>query len=1150
MKKALLSFLFLFSVLIIQAQDTTVVQTLRWEDDFRAGTFTFPDESPDNWAKIIMLYNMRCHDLAVGNGAVGCREWDYSCNTFITDSSRMDSTRIIHPTHIISNFDNVVGDTFNFSNSPVYSYFQYDQREVTYTNVNSETTAKVGADEVPIPMSLAKTVSRQQFLYTADELSAAGFAAGKITGLKLDVAIPGEMNNFFRIRMKSTDKERVFETDPDLEDFTEVYFRNTDFSSTGEQFFRFYESFDWDGMSNVLIEFSFTNNGSTTQPFIQGHQTTDLKTLLYSGSANDYVLQIDGAGGVRLPNEVYGSISNEITISVWAKGNAAVLPVNTYIFEGVDDNDDRQVNVHLPWSNGQIYWDCGGTGGNFDRINKSAAAAEFEGSWAYWTFTKNATTGSMKIYRNGELWHSGTNKMNSIDIKKFVLGSNKNGGGNYIGQVDGLEIWDKELDAATIREWMFLTPKPAHPDFNNLIAYLPFGEGSGRITTGTSANPLSGNFEGVPSWIRLRGKDLFKSFSTLTLRPTLTFVSGDYDVEDTVITVRDSVQNSPNMVVRYFADGTDLAVQDTLFVWNTETSFVLDENGDPLDTIQLMADDAFNIGQFGYYTYQPSKFEILSLVTPYGNGLNLGPEGKTFTIDVTDYAPILRGEKRMSLEMGGQNQEEMDIKFLFIEGTPPRTVKSIQNIWPFRRGNFQQVIDDVFFEPREVALRSDGEIFKLRTAVTGHGQNGEFQSRNHFLNINGGTKEFNFDVWKECGDMPIYPQGGTWLFDRAGWCPGVPTDVHEYDITSMVNAGGSVEVDYGVNGGFMSDANYLVSSQLVTYSAPNFTTEAEILEVIRPTTQLEHARQNPACNEPAIRIKNNGSEPLTSLMIEYGERDGAKNTYEWTGNLAFLETTDISLPLNEFDFWTVSDDPGVFEVTISNPNGGMDENPNNNFYSTPFERPKELETGIELEVKTNNNGFETSYRIKDMDGNVLLDRNGLANNTTYTDVIDFGPGCYTFEIFDSEDDGLYYWFWEQAGPPIVPRGRGSIRMVKLFNTIKLPVQQFEEEFGRFIRFDFTIPQSVSTVEKGEVELFSVYPNPSFDEINLDLRGFENEDFTIEVVDLNGRILLQKQISIYDSQHVETINIQELPSGVYFTKVKNADKSWVKEIIKR
>ena len=80
MKKALLSFLFLFSVLITQAQDTTVVQTLRWEDDFRAGTFTFPDESPDNWAKIIMLYNMRCHDLAVGNGAVGCREWERGIN--------------------------------------------------------------------------------------------------------------------------------------------------------------------------------------------------------------------------------------------------------------------------------------------------------------------------------------------------------------------------------------------------------------------------------------------------------------------------------------------------------------------------------------------------------------------------------------------------------------------------------------------------------------------------------------------------------------------------------------------------------------------------------------------------------------------------------------------------------------------------------------------------------------------------------------------------------------------------------------------------------------------------------------------------------------------------------------------------------------
>ena len=38
---------------------------------------------------------------------------------------------------------------------------------------------------------------------------------------------------------------------------------------------------------------------------------------------------------------------------------------------------------------------------------------EYEG-WSNWTFTKNVSTGNMKIYLNGSLWHSGTGKTKNI----------------------------------------------------------------------------------------------------------------------------------------------------------------------------------------------------------------------------------------------------------------------------------------------------------------------------------------------------------------------------------------------------------------------------------------------------------------------------------------------------------------------------------------------------------------------------------------------------------------------------------------------------------------------------------------------------------------------------------------------------------------
>jgi len=1145
MKNTILNIFFLFSFITFSsAQDTTVVQTLTWEDDFRSGVFTFPDNPTNDWEKVIMLYNMRCHDNAVGNGNVGCREWDFSCNTFITDSSIVDSTQFMHLTHIISNFDNQVGNTFRYVDQPVFSYFQYGQHETNYTSTISEIDAKVGTDEFPLPMVGNTEVGKGQFLYTAAELQAAGLSAGNITGLKLDIIDTGDDVNFLRVRMKATDETSMDATNPNLDGFNEVYFRSTAFTSTGTNFLRFYNDFEWDGSSNVIMEFSYTTPPVGAAASIFGHQTANESGLIFMGG-NDHAINFTGVGSVRTPDLSLTEITDEITIALWAKGNPITLPVNTFAFEGEDSNGIRHAGSHLPWGNGRIFWDCGNLGNGWDRIDKQATEAEYENVWAHWAFTKNANTGSMKIYRNGSLWHQGTGKTHPINIEKFTIGANIEKVTSYQGEMDAFQIFNKELDEDAIKAWMSRPYDPSLPFAANLQSYYSFDEGTGTTTTDISPNGNVANIESTPTWTRIRGRDLFKSFATSTVRPTATFVQGEYTVEDQIIMVLDSVENAPNEVVSYRANGTDLMAVDTQYLWDADASLVWDENGNLIDFNDLTPSGSITLDEFAYFQKQPGKFEILSLVTPYGNGLDLGDQGKTFKIDVTDYAPILKGQKRMSLELGGQNQEEMDIKFLFIKGTPTREVKNVQNIWPFRRGNIDQILDDTYFEPRMVDASEDNSIYKLRIAVTGHGQNGEFQPRSHF--IKAGNQQYNFDVWKECSELPIFPQGGTWIFDRAGWCPGLPTDIHEFDVTEFITQNKEIELDYGINGFTMTEANYLVSAQLVTYGQPNFSVDAEIVEVIRPTTQLEHARKNPACNEPTVRIKNNGSENLTSLTIEYGEQGGQKKTYNWSGNLGFLETEDVELPIDFIGFWTSLEGSGIFEVTLSNANGGLDEYSNNDYFSTPFERPRFYERPLQVQVRTNNNGNETSYTIKDINGNEILTRDGLASNTSYTDDLQLPRGCYTLEINDSEDDGLFYWFWEQVGPP---RGRGSARILELFpNGIALPVHTFEPEFGRSTQIDFAIPSFVNTLEQGELEFFSLYPNPASETINLDLKGFEGDKFEIEIVDVNGKIIKIQTVEIFSKDHLESIDISTFPTGMYFAKVKNSKQFWVREFVK-
>lgn len=1136
---------FCFSLLFsftLMAQDTLIVQTFTWDNAARSGYFSFPDDPDASYRKIWMRYNMRCHDAAVGNGNVGCREWDYSCNTFVTDTTRKDSTRQLHPSHVISNFS---GTEFEYSEVPTYSYTDYNQHNATligFTSVN----AQVGSGAEQITLASQQNTARHQFLYTASELQNAGLQPGAIYGLSLDVnKWTGELG-FLRIRIKHSTSSELDIQNPDLDNFETVYFANTDLSGTaGFQDFTFFTPFDWDGSSAILVDLSYTNKTGNDPVLLNGENTGS--TYAIASYGDDYYLQFSGAGNVEMPAEPFSGISDEVTIALWVKGDAQALPRNTTLFNGQDAVNRRQFNVHLPWSNSNLYWDCGDDGTGYDRINRGVDSdADFEGQWNHWAFTKNATTGIMNMYLNGQLWHSGTGKDNLIqEITRFVWGSDLNGGNPYYGGLDEWSVWDKELDQATIQAWMRQPLSPAHPFYDNLLSYHPVNEGSGFKVN----DPFVASNEAhisLPNWQKNRGKDLYKYFKKSFIRPNIRFKQGNFLIDDTLISVRDSSINPVSRVISYGVNGSDLVILDTNYLFPAGSQYVSNEAGQVIDSVMVTPDGSIAISQLTYYSKAPAKYEILSLVTPYGNGLDLGSAGKTFLFDVTDYGPILKGDKFLSVEMGGQNQEELDVQFIYITGTPEREVMNIQNIWPFRRGNIDQILNDVVFESREIPLRSDATHFKIRTAITGHGQNGEFVPRQHFINLNGGPKEFEFDVWKYCGKNPIYPQGGTWIFDRSGWCPGMATDVHHLPLDAYVTPGQTVTIDYGMNGSSMSEANYLVSAQLVTYGAFAYQNDASIEAVVRPNnTRVEFERLNPACNTPTLLIRNSGSEPLTSVEVQYGVRGGYTKTWTWTGDLPPAAEKEIELPLNETEFWETSEPVLLFEATILSVNGAPDENAQNNYLSSTFKKAEffDFVNPLELILKTNGKAFENSYQIKDADGNVVFSRDGLQNETTYKDELDLPAGCYTFQFEDTGNDGLYFWFFPN-------NGNGQLRFTRKINdNLSVPMKVFNPDFGGGVQFDFVRPEIVGVETPENLRFMSLYPNPASGWVHLELQGFNPDEFQVSLVDLSGKEVHAEIFSIMNTdKYVHRMDLPDLPDGMYFLKLMSPEKTWVKELV--
>ena len=1138
-------FLILFSLLLtadIFAQDTTIVQTFTWDNDARSGYFSFPDDPNASFRKIWMRYNMRCHDAAVGNGNVGCREWDYSCNTFITDTTRRDSTRLLHPSHVISNFS---GTQFNFANQQTYSYTSYQQHQSTLVGFPI-IDAQIGTGSDAVLLSNQQATGRHQFLYTNAELQASGLQAGVIYGIRLDVKEWNGQLGFFSIRLKQSNISNLNPENPELEGFETVYFSNTSFSgNSGFQDFIFFSPYNWDGNSSLIVDLSFTHNTASSAITLNGETSADNNAL--SAFGEDYYLEFKGAGNVLLESDNLTDINNEVTIMLWTYGDQEALPRNTTLFNGQDALGRRQFNVHLPWSNSNLYWDCGDDGSGYDRINRGVDSdADFEGRWNHWAFTKNTTSGEMKMYLNGQLWHTGTGNDNIIQaITKFVLASDVNGNNPYYGSIDEWSVWNVEMDQTTINEWMRKPISSTHPYFNNLLCYHPMNEG-GDFKLSDPFNTSNTALVSLPNWKKTRGKDLYKHFKQSSIRPNIVFKQGNFFIDDKVVTVLDSTINPANRVISYGVSGSDLVILDTSYYFSAGYQYVTNEENEIIDSIFISPEGSIDISQLTYYSKSAAKYEILSLVTPYGNGLNLGSAGKTFVFDVTDYAPILKGEKFLSVEMGGQNQEELDVQFIFISGTPEREVINIQNIWPFRRGWIDQILNDDFFEPRAVPLHPNGTHFKIRTAITGHGQNGEFVPRQHYININEGAKDFEFDVWKYCGKNPIYPQGGTWIFDRSGWCPGMATDVHHFPLDGIVNPGDIALIDYGVNGTSMSEANYLVSSQLVTYGPFAFQLDASIETVIRPNKErVEFERINPVCNTPTILVRNGGSQPINSLEIQYGVEGGYDKNWTWSGSILPAESQEIELPLNELDFWMTNNSVNTFTATILSVNGTADEYPDNNSLKVPFEQAKsfDFDDPLELILKTNLKSFENSYLIKDAEGNIVFSRDNLDNETTYADELDLPAGCYTFQFEDAGNDGLSFWFFPN-------NGNGQLRFTRKINAnLSVPMQVFNPDFGGGVQFDFVRPEMVGIKTPEQIKFMSVYPNPAPGWVNLELLGYEQESFDVQVVNLSGQTVYSEPLSVpYSEKFIHRIDLPDLPAGMYFLKLISPDKIRIKELI--
>lgn len=1119
--------------------DTTWVQTLTFDSiTTRRGWFQFPDDNK-SYRRILMYYTLKCDPATAADG-FDCGEWDYLTYSNIWDHTGvMDSTLLSHPNFTVNG---TTPDNFSYSNSANWNFYQHWQYQQMVTGIVSMDSAIVGTGNSSSSETLP-TQNKQghsQYIYTASELIAAGLTAGNITALRLNIDAAGSQADWLQVRMKQTGLTALGPNSFEQNGLTTVYNQHTAFAGIGWQTLYFVNDFVWDGTSNVVVDFTFHKpiTGNTTAVLAEN---TGANTGIWT-AGEDSRLDFEGPDYVSVPAAVFATIDQEVTISFWQYGDPVLQPQNDYLFEGRDANGVRVLGTHLPWSNGSVFWDAGNAGGTaYDRISKAANTADFAGQWNHWAMTKNTATGDMRIYLNGNLWHSGTGMNRSMaGITGFVIGANAlNFGGNYDGFVDEFRVWDVELDQATIQDWMNKDVTGSHPNATNLRAYYQFNEGTGYAVSDASGNGFDAVLSGMPQWQDYDG-DLWRNLTETQLRPNTIFEQGQYNAVLDSTLVIDSVLNQQQMVILYQNTSTPNIPTDTIFVWEEGYAYTFDPSGTKVDSTFQAGSTQLTRVDNDYYS-EPfeviDRYEFGRFITPYGIGLSLGDDGFRWMYDVTDYAPLLKGMVDMN---SGNQQELIDVRFAMIEGTPAREVKEINRLWGGRASHrYSALSDDTQLSATTVDLHPESGSYKVKTRITGHGHNSdngsfphccEWKDNTHYLLVNG-TEVADWHVWQytECSLNPVYPQGGTWPGAREGWCPGDVVKEFEYEISDYVS-GNTVSLDYDItkvptNNLGMGNGNYVMAMQLMQYGAPNFTHDAELYDVIAPNSWEYYSRKNPICAEPKVVIRNGGTETLTSLKIRYFVKEDRAAEFTWTGSLDFMDTEEITLPISDIYFFEMNG-KNKFHVELSEPNGQADENTENDHFSSTFEVPNLLTDRIVIEMNSNARAIENSYTMKDFTGTSLLSRSDLADNTVYRDTFDLDHGCYTIELLDQGNDGLSYWIDPAAGS-------GSFRIWQLNDDNSVAgIQTFESEFGTSIQYTFSVGFSVGMDDDRDAfELVEVYPNPSAGVAFVNLVGVPGP-VQLMVTDALGRVV-QSQVLNEQNGSTTQVDLSAEGNGWYF-----------------
>ncbi|RQO30181.1 hypothetical protein DBR32_11400 [Taibaiella sp. KBW10] len=564
--------------------------------------------------------------------------------------------------------------------------------------------------------------------------------------------------------------------------------------------------------------------------------------------------------------------------------------------------------------------------------------------------------------------------------------------------------------------------------------------------------------------------------------------------------------------------------------------------------------------------------ELGEVITPYANTtLPMFPWTwkRNYRYDVTDFYPILKNGATIRIFYAGWSGGFTGTtKFRFIEGTPPRNVLAVKSLWKSGNDGYaygETISIDSQIVKRTVTPPAGTTAASVRTIISGHGFGNqaycsEFCSKWYRLMINNQNVEQK-SIWKpDCGYNQAYPQSGTWVYDRANWCPGEHVEPYVQSVpVAALSAPFTVDLDFqpytnvGTTGN--PGAWYKLSSAVIFYGTYNRQKDIGVEHIISPTTDANEYRNNPICGSPKIVVKNYGSETATSIKFEYGVEGGTLSTYTYTTNLAANASAEVNLP-SLASLQTAAAN-SIFVVRVLSVNNATDENADNNVLKSSFVPSPEWTGGnFAIQLKTSGavSGQQnrTDWKITNIStGAVVSSRNGTANATTYNDTITLPNGCYKLELDCSTlGAGLRNPYLISAAGSFIVRNLSTnlrITLDKNRDGLTSAYQgNLEGWMGSGFTQYFTVIGSTSVLKVENNINLNIYPNPTTDVLHIRVDGLGIQKGTLTLTNSIGASLYTAVMTGNDHK----INTAEFPSGVYTLNYSSDKGNRVEKVVIR